>query len=251
MLQLTGGDIDVVKSKWCVMRWTYSKEWGNATIETQSEFPGKLGLTSDQAGLITTQYLERLEPSQAERVLGVRVPMDGSMKEEYNFRKIQIRELGRKLMRAPINHWDAWIIYESRYRAIIRYPLPVTMFTDDQCHEIQKPFINALLPKLGINRNTPRVVIYGPKEYGGLELMDLRVEQAVSQWDTTCGHLRRMDRAGKGLHITANDMQVESGSQYPFFTLDPKICKYTTKGTRWSYIWEMAHGLGLKINLYN
>ena len=250
LLQLTGGDIDVIKSKWCVMRWRYSKDWGEATMETKKEFPGKLGLDSEQVGIISTQYLERLEPSQAERVLGVRVPMDGNMNEEYNFRKSQIRDLSKKIQGAPINHWDAWMIYESRYRAIIRYPLPVTMFTMEQCHDIQKPFINALLPKLGLNRNTARVVIYGPKEYGGLELMDLRTEQVVNQWETTSGHLRRMDRAGKGLHITANDLQVESGSQYPFFTLNPEKCNYTTKGTRWAYIWEIMFKLGLSIEMY-
>ena len=251
LLQLTGGDIDVVKSKWCVMKWKYCQVWGQATLETPKDFPGKLGLENHDNDTKTIQYLERLEPRQAERVLGVRVPMDRNMNEEFKYRKQQIRELSRKVMQAPINHWDAWMIYECRYRAIIRYPLPVTMFTKEQCNEIQKPFIHAILPKLGINRNTPRVVVYGPKEYGGLELMDLRTEQMVNQWETTRGHLRRMDRAGKGLHITANDMQIESGSRYPFYTLDPAVCNYTTKCTRWAYLWQMAHYLNLSISMYH
>ena len=250
LLQLTGGDIDVVKSKWCIMKWKYSRDWGEETIESAKDFPGQLGLDNTKGNNNDTEYLERLEPRQAERVLGVRIPMDGNMYEELKYRQQQIRELSRNVTRAPINHWDAWIIYESRYRAIIRYPLPVTMFTEAQCNDIQKPFTHALLPKLGLNRNTPRVVIYGPKEYGGLELMDLRIEQMASQWETTVGHLRRLDRAGKGIHITANDLQVESGSAIPFFDLDPEVCTYTTKGTRWSYLWTMVHKLNLKISMY-
>ena len=111
----------------------------------------------------TTKILGCLEPDKAERVLGIRLPMDGNMKEELKYRCQQIRILSKKIYMAPLTHWDAWIIYESRYRSIIRYPLPVTLFTEKECIEIQKPFIHALLPKLGMNRNTPRLVIFGPK----------------------------------------------------------------------------------------
>ena len=82
LLQLTGGDIDVVKSKWCVMKWTYSRVWGIPSIESATEFPGEVGMTSEANGQSTTELLERLEPHQAERVLGVRIPMDGNMKTE-------------------------------------------------------------------------------------------------------------------------------------------------------------------------
>ena len=250
LLKLTGGDIDVVKSKWCVMKWTYSRVWGVPSIESATEFPGEVGMTSEANGQSTTELLERLEPHQAERVLGVRIPMDGNMKTELKFRTKQMRELSKKIISAPINSWDAWIIYECRYRAIIRYPLPVTMFTSKQCDTIQKPFINAILPKMGMNRNTPRVVIYGPKVLGGLEIMDLRIEQVAAQWETTSGHLRRMDRAGYGLHITANDLQIETGSSKPFYQLDPERCTYTTDNTRWNYLWKSAYELGLTIDLY-
>ena len=251
LLQLTGGDIDVVKSKWCVMRWKYNEVWGQQTIEQENDFPGEVGMKTVAEGVETTQLLERLEPHQAERVLGVRVPMDGNMNMEYEFRTEQIKELSKKIFAAPINQWDAWLIYESRYRSIIRYPLPVTMFTRKQCDKIQKPFVNAILPKMGVNRNTPRAVIYGPKSMGGLEIMDLRVEQAAAQWDTTSGHLRRMDRAGKGLHITANDTQIETGSSIPFYDLDPELCTYTTENTRWNYLWKTIHSMDLKMNIYD
>ena len=81
--------------------------------------------------------------------------------------------------------------------------------------------------------------------------MDLRVEQVAMQWDTTRGHLRRLDRAGQGLHITANDLQVELGTRVPFYMMDPDKIDYTTKNTRWSYLWESTYGLDLRIEIYN
>ena len=251
LLQLTGGDIDVEKSKWCVMKWSYSNTWGIPKIEKEKEFQGKVGMITDKGGMISQQYLGRLEPNQADRVLGVRLPLDGNMGVEYKFRCKQIRDFSEKVYNAPLTHRDAWIIYESRYRAIIRYPLPVSMFSRKQCDTIQKPFIHAILPKMGINRHTPRAVIYGPTSLGGLNLMDLRIEQVTIQWETTRGHLRRLDRAGKGIHITANDMQVETGSSIPFYNLDPEICNYVAKATRWRYLWETTAKMGLHIRMYN
>ena len=251
LLQLTGGDIDVEKSKWSILRWKYCTTWGIPTLENAKEFPGEIKMVNKREEGTSYQKMGRLEPWQAERVLGVRIPLDGTMKEEFNFRKKQIRILGKKIYRAPLSHWDAWIIYESRYRAIARYPLPVTMFTKKECELIQKPFIHALLPKLGMNRNMPRVVIYGPKELGGLELMDLRIEQVTAQWETTRGHLRRLDRAGHGLYINAHNLQVEIGSESPFYLLDPSTYNYATENTRWTYLWKELYNKGLDMEIYD
>ena len=57
-----------------------------------------------------------------------------------------------------------------------KYPLPVTMFTTNELNEMQKKCVYRMLPKMGLNRHTPRVVIYGPRKMGGLQMMDMRVE---------------------------------------------------------------------------
>jgi hypothetical protein len=44
LLQLTGGDIDVSKSKWCTMRWSYCPRWGQPKLENANEFPGDVGM---------------------------------------------------------------------------------------------------------------------------------------------------------------------------------------------------------------
>jgi hypothetical protein len=250
LLQLTGGDIDVAKSKWSIMRWKYCKVWGIPNLETRKEFPGDVGMIDRDRGQISKKLLGRLEPDEADRVLGIRLPMDGNMKKEYQFRCNQMTEFGKKILLAPLTTRDAWLIYESRYRSKIRYPLPVTLFTEKQCINIQKPFIHALLPKLGFNRNTPRVVIYGPTSLGGMELMDLRVEQVATSWATTRGHMRRLDRAGLGLYTTAHDLQVAIGRSLPFYELIPSEHQYVKEMTRWGYIWKNAHELGLSIEIH-
>ena len=62
--------------------------------------------------------------------------------------------------------------------------------------------------------------------------------------------MRRNDRAGKGLCLTANDTQIETGSSTPFYMLDPIECNYTTENTRWRYLWTASYQLDLTMEMY-
>ena len=164
--------------------------------------------------------------------------MDGSMIIEYKHRVGQMKEFANRIKNAPLSHHDAFIVYESLYRAMIRYPLAVTHFSPKQCHSIQQPAIDALLPKMGLNQKMPRAVIYGPLSLGGREIMDLRNEQITSIWESMRGHMCRNDRAGKGLRLTLHDHQCIIGSLGLFLNEDPNTYNYGMDNTRWYFIWK-------------
>jgi hypothetical protein len=50
------------------------------------------------------------------------------------------------------------------------YGTPTTTHTQQECYDIQKPVVNAILPKMGVSRKSPRGVIFGTAEVGGLGL---------------------------------------------------------------------------------
>ena len=104
---------------------------------------------------------------------------------------------------------------------------------------------------MGLNRHMPRAVVYGPRNLGGREIMDLRVEQRVHHWNANLGHMRRGDRAGKGLQLTLNDHQCMIGSSDHFLGLDPDKYDYADSNTRWIYTWKMVWELKLKVRQYD
>ena len=108
-----------------ILRLVDNKE--NKTIRIESE---EIGGQMDD--------LERLEPWESERVLGVHLPMNGDMKKEFNHRVKQIDGMAKRLFRAPFSYKDAEIVYQVRYKAAIRYPLPVTLFTSKLCTLVKK-----------------------------------------------------------------------------------------------------------------
>ena len=251
LLQITGGDLSIEKSCYSIMAWKRHPFFGNVRLETAQTMPGRITVGSAVHPNLEADLLPRQEPSAAQRVLGLRLPMTGDMTTEYNYRVKQIRKFAKKVYNAPLSHYDAWVIYESRYRAMIKYPLPVTTFSEQQCHEIQRHFIYYILPKMGLNRHTARALIYGPRTLGGMELMDLRLEQPTVLWETTLGHLRRMDRVGQGLRVTLHDHQIIIGSSSPFYNLDPERYGYVDQNTRWTYMWRFLHTHSLHLEVFD
>ena len=250
ILQITGGDLDITKSNCSIMKWKRKGIYGTPQLMNKKELPGTITVTSTLYPNSNPDSFQRLEPWEATRVLGIRIPMTGQMNHEKKYRKKQMKEFGTKLYSAPLTHQESYIAYETRYKPMIRYPLQVTTFTAKECTDIQKIFMHKLLPKIGFNRNTPRSIIYGPRYLGGREMMDLRNEQALQQWKNTIGHMRRMDAVGKALQITLHDHQIEIGSASSFLEKDPTVYNYGTKNTKWEYLWKSTAQAGLKIDLH-
>jgi hypothetical protein len=72
--------------------------------------------------------------------------------------------------------------------------------------------LQALLPKLHINRNTVRAIIHGPEDYGGIRLPHLYTYQCFQKITLFLGHMRLQDKTGKLLVIGLSNLQLLSGS---------------------------------------
>ena len=250
LLRITGGDLSLGKCKVTVMRWKKTGWRNKMILESKQQAPGTVQIQKEKNSEDVVQ-LERLEPWQSERILGLRLPLTGSMQAEMKHRTKKLTDFGEKFYKAPLNNYEALTAFQTRYKPMAKYPLPVTMFTTNELNEMQKKCVYRMLPKMGLNRHTPRVVVYGPRKMGGLQLMDMRVEQPTLHLETTMGHLRRGQKIGKALMITLRNLQIEVGTSKPFYTLDPNLFQYITPNTRWGYFWKVAYEKGLHAEMYN
>jgi hypothetical protein len=177
--------------------------------------------------------------------------MDGTFKDEFQYRLSQSKRLARKLYRSHLSPLDAYMVYETRFRPALEYPLAVTTFTTKQLLQIQKPFIFLLLPKLGMNRHTPRAIIYGPIYRGGLGIKNLDKQQAILHFELFQGHIRRNDDLGKSLRIQISTQQLEVGCGDLFLNTDPNLYCYSIQNTRLSFLWKKCFKYKITITLQN
>jgi hypothetical protein len=110
--------------------------------------------------------------------------------------------------------------YNSCYMAILGYGTPATSLSMDECKEIQKPLVNAILPKMGINRNSKRDVVFGTTKYGRLGLTHLAAVQGYGQLQYLLGHLRIDDTSGTLYRILMEFTQLECGMEQEILSCD-------------------------------
>jgi hypothetical protein len=67
------------------------------------------------------------------------------------------------------------------------------------------------LNKLGVNKNFPHRVPFGPKDLCGMALLELSVEQGVHQIQHFMNHIFAEDSVGNLILIALHSLQLESG----------------------------------------
>jgi hypothetical protein len=89
------------------------------------------------------------------------------------------------------------VAYNSFYMPSLVYGVPATKLTKEECGDIQRPVVNAIVPKMGIARSAPRKVVIGTKQYGGLGLTHLAELQGNIRLQYLLRHLRCGDTTGE------------------------------------------------------
>ena len=87
------------------------------------------------------------------------------------------------------------------------YSLALTQFTDKQCKKIATVIEKVILPKMGINRNIPKAVLYGPQEYGGLAFPTIETMQdqkGISHWIKFLQWGRKLVKTSKYYYLKRN-----------------------------------------------
>jgi hypothetical protein len=80
--------------------------------------------------------------------------------------------------------------------------------------------INAILPKMGINQNTKREVVFGTTKYGGLGLTHLAAVQGYGQLQCLLRNLRSGDTSGTLYRILMEFTQLECGMEQEILSCD-------------------------------
>ena len=173
------------------MGWELKK--GKEVLSSIKEPPGSIRMAS-QDGEATE--IKRIEPGDAERILGVRCAINGDDTTEFNYRLLEATKLAGKISHSPLSRFDAEVVCRERWMATIKYCLPITRFTQEQCHKLSIVMEKALLPKMGFNRHMPKAVLYGPHRFGGKQLMNIHTEQTVLHTEKFMAHIRGGDSIG-------------------------------------------------------
>ncbi len=126
------------------------------------------------------QPIKCLSPDISRRKLGVRQCPMGSNAEEFDYLVGIALERRDEVKTSLLGHKDAWDDLTLRVMNFLEYPLPVTMFSYEECQKILQPALEVGLLASGICCNMHREIVHAPLQFQGLGIPSLYVAQGIS-----------------------------------------------------------------------
>jgi hypothetical protein len=145
-------------------------------------------ITSNATG--QTSGIKRKAVNQGHRTLGFHLTGDGTLTAHKNIMKTKAKEYSEAIIISSLKRGESAMAYNSYYMASLSYITAATSLDIKECEEIQRPIFNAFLPKMGVNRNTARTVMFGTSNYGELGMDHLTTVQGCAQLQYPIGSLR-------------------------------------------------------------
>jgi hypothetical protein len=128
---------------------------------------------------------------------------------------------------------ESVMAYNALYIPSLGYGTPTTTLTKKECEEIQRPVVNTILPKMGIDRSSPRSVVFGTAQLGGLESTHLAAIQGHTRLQYLLGHLRCGKATGRPVQMLLEYTQLECGCRVNPLAQDYKNYSALLINTNW------------------
>lgn len=158
-----------------------SWEWknGNTKLVTASKYPAALNLTAGYR--LDPITVPRIEPATSFRTLGVYFSPSGCQKQQYQKLRNHTQQYFNAVSASSLTPAEAYLSYFLYLCPKLIHPLPCSMLSRSQCRSVQAPALAGLLPKLHMNRHTPRSVLFAGLRFGGLNLPEAYLDQGYGQ----------------------------------------------------------------------
>lgn len=182
-VRATGGAISPGKCFWALL----NHEWtaGRHSLSVSRLTPGQLKVKDINNN---EHIIRRLEPDEAEIMLGVHISLDFGMNKQMTYMRTKAESWARQIRRGHLNRLDSWRALQFTIWRTLTYPLPATTLTESQCQQVMSPVLQAGLPSAGIARSIHRDVIFAPRKYHGGGIAHLYTTQGIAKLESLISH---------------------------------------------------------------
>jgi hypothetical protein len=155
--------------------------------------------------------VKRKAPEEGHITLGFQISGDGKCNAHNKAMKEKALLYGEAIRSSSICRGESGMAYHAFYMPSLGYGTPATTLSKKECEEIQRPVVNAILPKMGIARTAPRAVVFGTAQYGGMVLTHLAALQGHTRLQYLLVHLHCGDATGRRMQMLLEYTQLECG----------------------------------------
>jgi hypothetical protein len=138
-----------------------------------------------------------------------------------------------------MTRYEAATAYWTMWLPSITFGFSSTTMNYRQLDAIQKPMIDAILPKMGYSSKMTRDVVFRPRKYLGMGLHHLGPEQGVQQTLLLLKHIRANQQLSTLLRIGLSWFQLHAGINQQILECPDIEVPYLETGCK-TYSWAVV-----------
>ena len=168
LLYCSGGALELSKCFYYLLYWKWVD--GLPILHTKSEISDQttpISLTSGSNS--TSTQITLRDPGDAHKTLGIHLAPTGKDTVQAEVLRNSSNRFAALIATSNLSRLEALLAYRTSWIPSVTYCLSTTCLTARQLDSAQSPATCSFLSKIGVNRNFPRAVVFGPLEYGGLD----------------------------------------------------------------------------------
>ena len=181
--------------------------------------------------------LKALAPNEAEKMLGVYLTADGNNRTQVEKLRDKTDTWNAQVNAGYLNQHEAWTALNSTIMKTIEYLLPAITLTPKDSTKIMAPVLEAGLKSSGICRYMARELVYGSRKFQGLGIKNPQIKQGIDKIMFWLQQTYRKNLGDRLVQQTYEEMQLETGSQIPFFLLPFKRYKKAVTNSWIKDVW--------------
>jgi hypothetical protein len=209
LLFCSGGSLELSKCFFYLVYWKWVNGLPQMTPKSEMATLPHLTLTSGYSDLRVP--IRHRDVTESHVTLGARLnPLCDDI-EQVIYLRSQANRIANLIITSNLSSWETFIAYRYCWIPSVTYLLPTTTMSDADLHSIQTQATGSFLLKMGFNRKYPRVVCFGPLEFGGLTFRDLFTEQGILRIKSLMEHIYHNTETGQMILIALQSLQMEAG----------------------------------------
>jgi hypothetical protein len=152
----------------------------------------------------------------------------GEFSEQIGILKQKADTYASRIQSPRLSTADINTFMRTTYAPAMGYVLPCLAVDEEELNQVQSQLLAAVLSKVGFSRKTPTPLRHGPKDMGGLALIDLRTEMGISQLRMLRHAIFANTEVGKMALISLKYSQIEAGVKEHLLEVPGKEISYLT-----------------------
>ena len=220
LLHISGGKLEIPK---CSYHALHFKFHGNGTPYVSTEQLAPMSLRDPMTGQVST--VPFLSAKVAHKILGHwKAPADKRQVMQLHHIIQKTESISLLIAASPISRNGAYLAYQGKYVASLRYVLPQCWFSETVLRRKERLSMPKIIAKCGYSSKTPLAILYAPREYAGAGFVHWATVQGEGQVRHFLKHWRSNTVVSKMLRITVSWAQWQAGVSYSILTkVDDKL----------------------------